>query len=335
MHNSIIANETLPVNIEDKRKTIIRVVHNRENPFVQLNKQNLWDENLSLKATGLWARCMARPNDWSFSIDELAKHCKEGRKAIDSAMHELIEANYVLRIDYSERGSDGKYIKSGVEYVFFEYPATDEEKDYHRAVFKKSFQHSHFGDFRRGDFRNGKLLIKSIKQTDFTETHNTPPTPPQNPAQEINAAEAADVKSMGFPKEKRAKPDFSPKVREMAKQMLAMIIKHNPVYRAPADLTLFLKAVSAMVETDSQDPEILLRAFEWAVSDNEERGDFKGWQGIICTNTKGGRPTSPATVFQKHFAKIHSQMNSRPKRKFAAGSDDAKAAARLSEMEAL
>src|SRR5580765_9040605 len=63
---------------QGKRNTIVRVVHNRENPYVQINKISLWDIGLSLKATGLWARCLSRPNNWTFSLSELIKKCKEG-----------------------------------------------------------------------------------------------------------------------------------------------------------------------------------------------------------------------------------------------------------------
>lgn len=122
-------------------------------------------------------------------------------------------------------------------------------------------------------------------------------------------------------KRKKASPDFSPKVREVANQMINIIVKHNPVYRPPANLTKFLYQVAQMIEVDKQDPALILKAFEWGVADNEQRGDFNGWQGIICTNNKGGKTTTPAEIFRKHFSKIHSQMNSRPKRKFAAGTD--------------
>lgn len=141
---------------------------------------------------------------------------------------------------------------------------------------------------------------------------HTPPT------SEVAVAPVDEVASQ---KRKKAAPDFSPKVREVANQMINIIVKHNPVYRPPSDLTKFLYQVAQMIETDKQDPAILLKAFEWGVADNEQRGDFNGWQGIICTNNKGGKTTTPAEIFRKHFSKIHSQMNSRPKRKFAAGTD--------------
>jgi hypothetical protein len=144
MHETTVTNRDLCVNAEDKRSTIIRVVHNRENPFVQLNKQALWDTNLSLKA-------------------------------VDGAMKELIDAGYAYRLEYSERGEDGKYKTSGVEYVFFEFPATQEEMDQQEEIFKKSFQHCRYGNSRKEH-----LLIQNPTETDLTKRNTTPPIPPQN-----------------------------------------------------------------------------------------------------------------------------------------------------------
>lgn len=124
-----------------------------------------------------------------------------------------------------------------------------------------------------------------------------------------------------FPKKSKASPEFSSKVREVAKEMIDLISKHNPVYRPPPDLTKFLYQVAQMIEVDKQDPAVLLKTFSWGVADNEQRGDFNGWQGIICTNNKGGKVTTPAEIFRRYFSKIHAQMTSRPKRKFAAGTD--------------
>lgn len=325
----IIDNEALHVNNSDKRNTVIRVVHNRENPFVQLNKQALWDETLSLKAVGLWARCMSRPNNWKFSIKELVTRCKEGRKAIDAAMKELIDAGYAYRLEYSERSEDGKFKTSGIEYVFFEFPATQEEKDEQYEIFKKSFQHCRYGNSRYGNFRNGHLLIKNnTKKQDSKEKEKTPLISPQK-------EEAADAASACVPlssKDKKEKPIFSPKVIEVTKAMLSLLMKHNPVYRPPEDLTKFFGHVRDILDKDKQDEVIVLKTFEWAVSDNEQRGDFNGWQGIIATNTKGGKLTTPAEIFRKHFSKIHSQMRAKPKRTFGASSDDEAAMDAMREM---
>ena len=154
------------------------------------------------------------------------------------------------------------------------------------------------------------------------DTSTIPSAIPSSPSLKVsNEVAIAPVDEAVSSKRKKASPDFSPKVREVANQMINLIVKYNPVYRPPADLSKFLYHVAQMIETDKQDPAVLLKAFEWGVADNEQRGDFNGWQGIICTNNKGGKITTPAEIFRKHFSKIHSQMNSRPKRKFAAGTD--------------
>lgn len=141
--------------------SIIRVIHNQENPFVQLNKKALWDKNLSLKAVGLWARCMSRPDNWEFSVKELVSKSKEGRRAIDGAIKELIEAGYALRLEYYEKSEDGRFNDGGFEYVFFEFPATEEDKEKALDEFKKSFRNCGFSNLRNRNRQNSNLLIKN------------------------------------------------------------------------------------------------------------------------------------------------------------------------------
>lgn len=161
--------------------SIIRIVHNKENPFVQLNKKALWNEDLSLKAIGLWARCMSRPDDWRFNVKELVARSKEGRRAIDGAISELIEHGYAIRLEHWDKSEDGKFSNGGVEYAFFEFPATDEDKAKVLEEFKKSFRHCGFGNCRFGDSRNVDLLNKERKPTQKKEREgegHAPPNPP-------------------------------------------------------------------------------------------------------------------------------------------------------------
>lgn len=173
----------------------------------------------------------------------------------------------------------------------------------------------------------GSVLSTHSKDTLYTKPtiqNNTPPTPPHLEEEEPACAggEKVDFSSEeSSNKSKKAKPTFSDQVKEITSRMLDLIKKSNPVYRPPSDLSKFMTHVQKMLENEDQDPEILLKTFEWAVSDNEERSGFKGWQSIVVTNNKGGKITNPAEIFHKYFSKIHSQMNSRPKRKFAASSD--------------
>lgn len=154
--------------------SIIRIVHNQENPFVQLNKKALWNENISLKAIGLWARCMSRPDNWRFNVKELVSKIKEGRRAVDGAIGELIEHNYAIRLEHWEKAADGKFDTGGIEYVFFEFPATQEDKDKVLEEFKKSFRHCCFGNRRNGNSRNDELLIHIEKEKEKEEKRTTP-----------------------------------------------------------------------------------------------------------------------------------------------------------------
>lgn len=153
--------------------TVIRVVHNKENPFVQLNKQALRNEKLSLKAIGLWARCMSRPDDWRFNVSEMASNGKEGKRSIYSAIDELIEEGYAIRLEHYEKKKDGKFNGGGVEYIFFEFPVTDKEKLKYQEEFKKCFRQSGYGDRRCGDVRNAPLQIQKETDTDLNQEESS------------------------------------------------------------------------------------------------------------------------------------------------------------------
>jgi len=153
--------------------SIIRVVHNRENPYVQINKEALWNPQLSLKAVGLWARCLSRPDNWRFNVVEMSSSGQEGRRAIYSAIEELIEQGYVLKLKHYEKEETGKFESGGVEYIFFEFPFSADEKEKYTLEFKKSFRQCGFGDVRDGNLRNVPLLNTEDKQPETKVSSTT------------------------------------------------------------------------------------------------------------------------------------------------------------------
>lgn len=90
-------------------------VAKKEN-YVVLDKAFLKDEQLSWKAKGLLAYMLSLPDDWSFSLADLAIRSKCGREATAKILDELIEAGYLQKVQ--ERGKDGKY--GGVEFFVYE-----------------------------------------------------------------------------------------------------------------------------------------------------------------------------------------------------------------------
>lgn len=94
--------------------SVIRVNHERN--YVVLQKECLENSNISLKAKGLWAYCLSKPDHWEFHINQLVDSVKEGRDSIRSAMEELIKYGYCIRTQ--NKDDLGKW--TTVDYEIFE-----------------------------------------------------------------------------------------------------------------------------------------------------------------------------------------------------------------------
>jgi hypothetical protein len=111
--------------------TIVRTFHNKENPYVQLNRETLRDPNLSLGATGLMAYMFSFKDDWSFNMVHIAKTKQTGIKVLYRFMAELIDLGYAIRFQQSVLSTKNGMTKrhlGQMEYALFEVPATFEER---------------------------------------------------------------------------------------------------------------------------------------------------------------------------------------------------------------
>lgn len=100
--------------------SIVRTSHNKDNPYVLLNKKALEDPKISWASKGLWSYLMSRPDDWIVSVPHLSKiyNGKGGKeKAIYALLNELIENGYCIRSQ--ERKDKGEF--SNTEYVITEF----------------------------------------------------------------------------------------------------------------------------------------------------------------------------------------------------------------------
>ncbi len=86
---------------------IFRTKHNPSNPYVMVNKEALWDPDLSLEAVGLWARLLSRPDNWEISTIELMKSCQVSRDKIWRIVKELITKGYAKRTQEVKKGVKG------------------------------------------------------------------------------------------------------------------------------------------------------------------------------------------------------------------------------------
>ncbi len=80
---------------EDRDRTIIRVIHNRDNPYVQIHRAIFEDNRLSWKAKGLMGYLLSRPDDWEIRIGDLVRRSTDGRTAVYTGLRELRRVGYV------------------------------------------------------------------------------------------------------------------------------------------------------------------------------------------------------------------------------------------------
>lgn len=95
-----------------------RVIKDRENPYVMMNKHGIYDSRLSWKAKGILMYFMSRPDNWEFHEVEIKKHARDGRDGTKLGISELIDKKYIKR--HRERDRKGKFV--GWMYEVFEVP---------------------------------------------------------------------------------------------------------------------------------------------------------------------------------------------------------------------
>ena len=71
------------------------------NNYTKVSNHVLEDATLSLKAKGLFAYLVKLPEGWKIRIVELAKHHKDSRDSVRTAMLELLKAGYLERLGRS------------------------------------------------------------------------------------------------------------------------------------------------------------------------------------------------------------------------------------------
>lgn len=95
---------------------IFRIVKDKENPYVILNKQFLNDARLTAKAKGILSYLLSLPDDWQIYEEEITKHFADGIKSIRSGIKELIKYKYISR--EQKRKEKGQF--SSYEYHVYE-----------------------------------------------------------------------------------------------------------------------------------------------------------------------------------------------------------------------
>lgn len=138
-----------------------------------------------------------------------------------------------------------------------------------------------------------KSIPTYIESKEESKEDNTPPTP-----QKEDAAKAAEVDSKSSSKSKREKPDFSPKVREIANLMVNELHAANPHWLIPKNLHPMMVEIEKMLVEEKREAKTIIDVFMWAVNDSF-------WMDKLC------KP-NPAKYLRSQFGQLAGKMNAKP-----------------------
>ncbi len=136
--------------------TVFRIEKNRE--FVVMSNKFLREKEMSLKAKGLLALCLALPEDWNYSLNGLCAICKESQTSIRSALKELETFNYLQR--NRKQNEKGHFV---YEYVIYEVPYIENQH-----TDKRHTEKQHTGN-RIQQSKKGQTIKKQNNNNGFME----------------------------------------------------------------------------------------------------------------------------------------------------------------------
>lgn len=251
--------------------SIIRTVHNKENPYAQLSKAVINDNKLSFKALGLWVWAMSKPNDWTFYIDQISKDRKEGKKAVYAMISELIEHGYCFKVQHRQQEKEGgKFHFGAVEYFFFEYVPTSADLE----ELKKSFPHCHFGKTQVGQTQKAPLQKTDLRKKKDISKQQQQSQPPEQKKEEPSAV----VVVSSFQDVSKALSGFA-----FEEAMLASFCQY-PIYR--------IQSAVALVKRSKKPIENVLGFLRAAIE--------KGWKPAESKNIPEEKENTLAQLIEKN-----------------------------------
>lgn len=282
MNELNIHNQTLPVN-ESTGITIQRGKHDKENPYVLISRKMLRDTSISPKAKGVLCYLLSLPDNWKAHPRHVAMALGVGKEQIYNILKELLNAGYATRTE--SKGEKGQF--GFVLYEFYEDKLESPQIDKEKTTVSGN------PDTDISDPGKRALRYKEHKNK-LSKEETTSLKVPSEP----EAAKAAEMENKPPPKAKREKSDFSPKVREVANQLINSLSRIKPDYVPPKNLTALLTEVDFILRLDKRDPVKLMDVFNWALSDSF-------WADKMF------KP-NPAKYLREKFDQLEMKMNAKP-----------------------
>ena len=98
-----------------------KITIKKKTNYTTIDNNIFKNKNLSLKARGLLATMLSLPEKWDYTVSGLCSILKDGKSSIQSALKELEENGYLVRIQTKDE--NGRF--SSTDYTLYEIPLTE------------------------------------------------------------------------------------------------------------------------------------------------------------------------------------------------------------------
>ena len=104
--------------------TLVKVIHDKNNPYTIVNRTIADDDRISYKAVGIWFYAFSRKEDWKFYLCDLVSRHTDGEHSVKAGIKELETNGYLHKV---QRRSKCNKVADGWDWYFFETSKSEEE----------------------------------------------------------------------------------------------------------------------------------------------------------------------------------------------------------------
>ena len=231
---------------------IHRSKHDRENPYVMINKKMLHDPNLDPQDKGVLAYLLSLPNDWDINLSHLAKVLGTGRDRIRNVINNLIKHGYCLKSE--NRDARNRYI--GTSYEVSEEPI---------------FLNKNTSKSDSGPETENPSVDKYLKMSTKNSKPKTDFPAPQSPAPENPTLLSNDIilknEKNNILLSEPAVRTVSANAKTLSKFFFSKLKENNPNQKAP-NFSTWDKHFDYMLRIDKREFEEIKQVIAWAQADD-------------------------------------------------------------------
>ena len=260
---------------------ITRAPRNSQHPYMQLYRKVPQDLNLTLTERGLLIYILSLPESWMTNIVDMGNKNGIGRNKTREIVNNLKKHGYCEAI--KRKDENGRY--AFTEYRFYEEKIETQDVDNEQSDPEPENQNVADNEYEpapenRGLVSGSWISVsgspgKNAENSDVSiytldKTYKRKDIPPIPPKGEDPKGSERDLNS-----------SCNEEIKAATEEFIECIKKHKPDYTPPRKKDAWHQAMRKTIEQDKRSLTAVIKVLDWALQDNEIRGDWNGWASKV------------------------------------------------------